>query len=321
MAKAKLTLQNSAPTTSEDIQKQADERKTWSETRTIKDYSLFCDGDFDPFMQKHIKKLFVADETYIVYLDEADDVTWAFTESEFKPSNSYSDVVSRVSYLQSMSTFLDDEQRLRFRSFLAEIIKFVIEDKRNDPQVYSRLDQAEQYLAARSREQARIYYFRGGLVTTAVFLILTLATWMRVSSSFGDSYVGDAFLCLGMGAVGALISLVLPHTSARLDRQAGASILQIEGMLRVTLGALAGFLVSLAINANVFLSFLDSKGLNASQSNALLLLIAVIAGTSERLLPSLVKRVEQQTTIREVSMESGTQTSPPKPKAKRRKKL
>jgi hypothetical protein len=154
------------------------------------------------------------------------------------------------------------------------------------------LNKAEVFLRARSRERARIWYLSATTVATLSMLLGGLLVWAyrdRVLTFLGVDNTAIE-ICLGavMGALGALISVLLRSDQIRIDVSAGARVHYFEGVMRVLVGATGGLLFALAIKANIFLGAIN----RSEKSVTILLVISIIAGASERLLPSLIKQIE-----------------------------
>ena len=94
-----------------------------------------------------------------------------------------------------------------------------------------------------------------------------------------------------MGALGAFMSLLTRLSSPdgiKVDAGAGRLIHVVDCVSRLLAGAAGALLVAFAVQADVFLSFTKAS----QHSLAILLVLCVAAGASERLVPSLIKRVE-----------------------------
>ncbi|HYR85403.1 MAG TPA: hypothetical protein VE422_15055 [Terriglobia bacterium] len=268
--------------------------------RVVQDYSTFSEKDKDPFLQKTIRKLLIADARFIVYLDEDLGVQWAFTDNYGDLPPAYSDIVSKVAYLEALAEpILVGQYRQTFQTFLAEVIKYVLESNNHPARAYALLDRAEKYFVARNRELARLWYLKGASVALLGILVAGFTAWF--TSTRASTYL----FCGAAGALGAWLSVVLPSNTV-LDAHSGPRVLNLEGVVRIFLGTVAALLLTLATQANILLGIVAT-----SQSMELLIMLSIVAGASERLVPSLIKQIEEHISVRDLLTEQkDTQPSP-----------
>ena len=87
-----------------------------------------------------------------------------------------------------------------------------------------------------------------------------------------------------------------------LDPSAGPRIHYWEGACRAIAGMIGGLLIGLAIKANLILGILNDQ---SSNGLAALLGMCMVAGISERLVPSFIRHVETSSVGREGSAGDG----------------
>jgi hypothetical protein len=101
--------------------------------------------------------------------------------------------------------------------------------------------------------------------------------------------IGDGAFDVALGAmaggVGAFLSTPLRIGDVRLDIFAAPTGHYVNGAVPIVAAAIGGALVAGAVKANLVASV-------ANQSRALLLVMCAVSGTSERLVPSLIDKVE-----------------------------
>jgi hypothetical protein len=251
------------------------------------------DGIFHP-LNKKVHILIVDEpEQFIVFLDEELFLHWWYYDSTYRSQvEGYGEVVSRVANLEATSIrLLEDSQLEAFRRLLGESVARLLQDKKpHNAQLV--LDQAELFMRARSREHAKIWYLSASLLTTLPVLLSSLFLWKNrqgIAAYFGVGE-GAVHVLLGaaMGSLGALISVLLRSDKLKIDVSAGRTVHYFEGALRILLGMMAGLLFVFAVKADVLLSIINTSG----RAIVILLVIAIIAGASERLLPNLIKQLE-----------------------------
>jgi hypothetical protein len=230
---------------------------------------------------------------FIVFLDEEFFLHWWYYNFEYrKQVKGYSEIVLRAASLEATSILLLKGKQLEaFRRVLGESIARLLHDKKPD-NARTSLDQAEEFMRARSQERARVWYLSASLVATLPVIIFGFFLWkyrLGIASYFGFGE-GAIHVLLGatMGALGALISVLLRSDKLEIDVSAGPPVHYFEGAVRILLGMTAGLLFSLAVKSDVLLSAIN----RSEKALTILLVIALIAGASERLLPSLIKQLE-----------------------------
>lgn len=258
------------------------------------DFSVYNEGDIFPRLNKKIHLLVRKRDDYIVFLDEELYLHWyyntAYTKAGF--AKDYGAVVIRAENLEATSILLLKELQLEvFRRLLGESIARLLED-RDAANASQMLDKAEVFLTARSRERARFWYLSATLTGTVLALAAGILAWsfrqkVAAATGFGEGAV-ELLLGAGVGSFGALLSVLRRSDELAIDVSAGKRVHYFEGMMRALVGAAAGFLFALTIKSNILLGAIN----NSDRATPILLVICVIAGASERLLPDLIKQLE-----------------------------
>lgn len=256
----------------------------------FKDFRQFIAGQEFPPLKKKIHILIVVGPDYIVFLDEKLDMHLWCDDSYGDLAEGFGAVLARQADLEATSSLLLKEPHLEpMRRKLAEAVGRLLDD-RSVVHANQMLNIAAAFLHARSLERARIWYLRTMLVATSVFLIFGLLFWKYKAGFL--SYMGfspgaaDVIVGLSMGSLGALLSVLLRSNRLPVDPSAGARVHYFEGVMRVLVGALAGAIFIMAVKTNILLSTLN----DSSNSLTLLMLLSLVAGASEQLLPNLISR-------------------------------
>jgi hypothetical protein len=254
--------------------------------------------------------LVISTEQYIVFLDEAYDVDWQTTDEYDRAHEAdwteRGSVLNRVAFLQAVPVgHLEDSQRLGFRRMLGEAVARAFDG--NLEAAESMLEKAEEFVALRNREHARLWYLSASAITAGLFVIVALLAWVTrelIAARLGV-WFPDVVVAVGAGAIGALLSTYRRLGNLPLDPSAGRKLHSFEGAGHVVLGSVGGGIVWLAAASGVIAPQL----LSAPHGQTLWLLLCVVGGSSERLVPSLVDRFELAMTR--------TPGAPPKPDRKR----
>lgn len=245
------------------------------------DYRVFREGDVFPPLNKKIHILQGVVKDWIVFLDDKFRVHHWYRD---EPPEDYGAVALRVEQLDTTSFLLVDAIQLEaFRRLLAESIARVLDDGHGHNASIC-LQAADNFLQARTRERARIWYLSATLCTAAFACIAGLLFWKYSAHGFAAQLVAAA----AMGAFGALVSVLLRSDDLKTDFLAGRRVHYFEGSVRILVGATAGFVFALSIKADLVLGMI-----NRSENPLVILLVfSFVAGASERLLPSLIRQIE-----------------------------
>ncbi|MCI0740785.1 MAG: hypothetical protein L0Y72_17175, partial [Gemmataceae bacterium] len=149
-------------------------------------------------------------------------------------------------------------------------------------------DQAQKYISARNQEAARFWYVMSGFGGAVGILLAwaVLAVWLR---DWLDGGLVDCLFGACAGGLGAFLSILTRVGNAKLDVSAGMKLHVLEGLSRIGIGMLGGVLVTIAYTLGLVFSTLAP---GTASRDLLIVLISLVAGVSERLVPTLIKSVE-----------------------------
>jgi hypothetical protein len=99
-----------------------------------------------------------------------------------------------------------------------------------------------------------------------------------------------AIACTFAGGIGSFISRALDNENTPISATAGRALHRTEATLRWCIGLTAGLIVWLLVKGNIAGSFLNTT---PDESTFGLIAIAILAGASERLLPSLIRTFDE----------------------------
>jgi hypothetical protein len=250
----------------------------------VGDYLSFKVGELDPSMGVKIKEILLRTESCIVYIDEKFTLQWYWdfplnAETGAKIFNRAGDLEARIQFLRGKK---DQEDNLL--SALRLIGEGVVELFTTKGVVYAdaALDTADKFVTQRAREASRRWYF-------IPFLIFFAASSLVILISYIDDPTMTkqiAIICTFAGGLGSFISRALDNDNTPISATAGRMLHWIEATLRWCIGLTAGLIVWLLVTGKVAASFLNSSD---GQNTFGLVAIALLAGASERLLPSLIQ--------------------------------
>ncbi|MGO3741885.1 hypothetical protein [Kerstersia sp.] len=258
-------------------------------------------GDYKDFWDKAGHKYSVLirrTADYIVYIsEETNRIDWATSNAydlECEKATHYAyDKKCRVLAVAALlearpcSDLPDDVQR-DFRILIGEALVSCFE---HDYETAGRLiSEAEQYINARSQEQSRYWYVISCLWSIAPFAVVVIIFWclrLYFQQTLGLS-VFWLVLAVCAGALGGLFSVLLRTGKINFDSASGRKVHNLEGVARVLTGAIAGGVVALAIRSELLFPSL-ARG---DKSEFVLLFLAMVAGSGERLASSMIEKFD-----------------------------
>lgn len=238
-------------------------------------------------------RLIMATHDFAVWLDKDEDIDWQTTpgldqkiDAQFKDGE-ISAVLNQVAELQSYPVdYLPANTKRNFRIMIGEGLARAFD---SDPKsAMQMLDKAAAFAVARNQELARFWYLGGAVSVIVPAGLAAMLLW--ISRNDVDLLIGKtasqlAFLSCA-GAFGAYFSILSRVSRVELDPAAGKLLHVLEGVARIAIGIMGSVIVLLAMRVGLVLSMLNEKG------TAALLLVAFVAGASERLVPTVIKQVE-----------------------------
>lgn len=245
-------------------------------------FSNLHEGSHDPTLDKTVKWLINCDDNFIIYIDEDLYVEWTMNDNAMLGVEA-GPFLNRVGQLEAVDTsYLSATRITSFKRMIAEGVARLFE--KNYEAAKDALDLAEAWINARNIEVARRWYLAGsGAVALLSFLlVLALGYWNQQlwTLPYFDLAVGTAF-----GGLGAWLSVIQRSRSAGLDVAAGPALHYLEGAFRIMAGSLGALLVAMAIRAGLFIQ---------ADRLSVTLVICMVAGVSERLVPSFIEQMESR---------------------------
>lgn len=249
-------------------------------------------GDLDPELNKTIEEIVLCTETFIVYVDSELAVQWRTADQHEEPEYC-GEVLNIVAALEAQSQFISDQRILRvFRRRIGEGLARCLAGHTRKNSLAA-LREVELELKARNKEISWQWYFLSATKLTSGLILCFVIFWLfrdNVNAVIGNAAfeVGLGTIC---GALGALLSVISRSNRLIMDANAGKRLHQLEGLSRIGAGLIGALLVALLIKAGVILGGAHFSG----NPLALLLASCMVAGASERLVPSLIVSFEKTT--------------------------
>lgn len=253
-------------------------------------------GDVDPELGKTIKEIVICSELFIVYIDTDLCVQWHTTDDHKEPEYC-GEVLNIVARLEAQSNFINNKLMLfDFRKRIGEGLARCLSGYPKENAITA-LKEVAVELKARNKEVSWIWYFQASYWVTLALAVVFAMCWLKRDTLRAEinPIAFEAILGAICGTFGALLSVTARSNRLTFDANAGKNLHTLEGLARVAAGFIGALLVALAIKAGLILGGTTFSG----NKFALLLCICIVAGASERLVPSLITTVEKATSNEE----------------------
>lgn len=231
---------------------------------------------------------------YIVFLDNDLDLDWKTTD-EFDESiseteriefNKIKNDVDRLEciYLDNLSELI----KINYKRQLGEaLVRAFDGDYDNAKEM---LNHAEQFISNRNIEESRVMFIQSSGMTAGVSLIIILLLWLLRDffiSLIGITpfYISISFL---FGSIGAFLSVILRLGKFVPDYNASKKLHYLEGVCKIVAGMISALVVALCIKSELILPVFSK----VESTYLAMVLGGMIAGASERFVPSIIGKLD-----------------------------
>ena len=247
------------------------------------------EGERDPVFGKVVKLLILQTELFFVFIDEDLEIQWGWDRPAGKQTD-IGKVLNRQAQLESMARFItDEEHKLHIQRMIAEGIARYM-DSLSVERAKEIHDVVESEIRECSIRLSWQWYFKGAYTLAAVSMLVMILAWLFRTELQGFVGVAAFEVVFGtfMGSIGAMLSIASRGDRITLDANAGPLLHRTEGLARILAGMAGALLVALAFKGGLLLNNFDARG----STFATLLFLCFVAGASERLVPSLIAKVD-----------------------------
>jgi len=137
------------------------------------------------------------------------------------------------------------------------------------------------FVRKKAKERARLSYVLASLAAATVLALVVVPIYFRIpASNLALVILGGCF-----GSVGATISVLQRNPSLELDPWMSTRYHALQGVTRIVLGFIFGGILVIASKANFVLGVIRNNPYP-------LLILCIVAGFSERLIPELLSKFE-----------------------------
>jgi hypothetical protein len=230
---------------------------------------------------------------FVVFIDHELDLDWKTTAKYDKigPTDAakHNEMLNYVAALECIpNNHHDRSVRLNFKRMIGEGVARSLDH--DYAAASTMLDRAAAYINNRNVETARCWQLSTACRIGVGLVLCGIVFW--TFRAFLIAALGEpGFLLLGAGGagcLGALLSMILRMGNSYPSSEASKNLHILEASSRIFAGGISGILMAGAVNTGLILPALSNKG----QMHGALLVFGMVSGASERLVPSLIGRLE-----------------------------
>lgn len=242
-----------------------------------------------------VANLIIASKKYIVFLDEENDLDWQ-TSDEFdnreltaEQRKDYNQVKNEIDSSESIPlNYLDEKVVISFKKQIGEALIRAFECDYENAKKMVKI--AQDYILKRNIEQSRYMFLKSCAISSFISVFLFILLWLF--RDFFLSIMGKTVFYITLssliGALGALLSVILRMGKSNLDYNASKKLHYLEGSSRIIAGIISALIVSLCIKTQILLPIFTK----IESTNIAMILGGLIAGASERFAPSIINKLD-----------------------------
>jgi len=240
-------------------------------------------GEFEIYINASEDVVRVVDRTseFLVWVDKDGEVAY-----EVKDGGEFdADIFIELSELSALGRLtLTDSQRKLFVFKLASSL--VVALRKNSVGVSESFESAKQYLVKIIEVQASSRLIYSVILFSMVLLFVFGVVYFKWAA-LGAHNLNYLLVGAGGGLLGALISVLQRSKEIKVVPFESLHLIVLQGVVRIGLGSCFGVVSVLACKAGIFFDLLGAD-------NKKLLLLAIAAGVSERLIPDFIEKISDE---------------------------
>jgi hypothetical protein len=258
------------------------------------DFRGLKEGDQDTYLNHKVETLIMKDDEFIVYLDESYFVEW-MTSDEYDTKHgwaeNYSIILNKVALLETKSEILLSEKQLpSFRRLLGEAVATLL-DAKDTQKAEAFLVEADLFMQQRINEKTKQYTITSSVFVLFLIIGLGYLLW-SYQWAISIKISADIYEIINLslyGALGAFLSIVSRTKESQIDPSASLLMHCLDSFLRVLVGIIGAFFIIVILKAKI----ITSSIIPTDNSWLVYIAFAIAAGSSERLVPSVIKKIEE----------------------------
>jgi hypothetical protein len=246
-------------------------------------------GDTDPELGVTVKEILFRTSNFIVYLDDTFGIQWATKDDAdcgVWMLARVADLDARTAFFRQFSWHSEMHLVSAKRMIAQGVVVGLAGGATAKAEAEAAFASAEKFITIRGREASLIWLYCAFLILA---LISTLSLLCITHCHNTAEKFWAAMACACAGGLGAFISRALaPRDSLPCDANAGKHLHWLEALMRWGVGLGAGGLTWLVVRGGILLGFIQGNQPNF----AAVLAFAMLAGASERFIPTLLSRFD-----------------------------
>lgn len=243
-----------------------------------------------------VKHLVVDTDKYIVWVDSKNKIDWISHKEKFDDAggpadeNLHSKILNKVALLSCKPNLeLPSKVYEDFVGLLGEALARSFAGCYEEAETI--LLEADIFITRRGEELARHWQLIASGKIIAWLLVFAIVFWLIRNCII--SFIGQPqfimIYAIIAGAIGAFFSQSVRLGKEPLDCHAGKNLHEWESRFKIFAGMISGFAITLSLNSGLFFSSI----VLSERTNHLIVLLGLFAGLSERLIPSISKKIEK----------------------------
>ena len=242
---------------------------------------------------KEIKYLVYENETFIVWIDMDIDIDWSLNDKydeKYHPDEEKQNALfNYVATLECIpSDHLKENIRLNYKRMIGEAI---VRNLKNDfENAFKMAKSAEMFILERNKEHSRLWYLTASGLSAIIITFLGLVLWLSrifIQPIFGETTFYVLLASCG-GALGALFSVIMRIGKMDLNPAGGIKLHYAEGVSRIVAGMISAIIIASCVKLQLLIPIFT----NTNNTQLAMILAGIFAGISERWIPSLVTKIE-----------------------------
>ncbi|MDR0974386.1 MAG: hypothetical protein LBL80_01700 [Ruminococcus sp.] len=231
---------------------------------------------------------------YIVYLDKEDLYRFATTdkyEANMSPEDSKNREIMMADIAlwrhNTAAAYLSVSIKKAFYSLLGECVVYTL--SKNYDLAKSHLEYAKSFISDRKIEISRKWQLTYCLIILGIFILATFIVNIESVSDFfkipESAILWTNFFAAG--TAGATLSIISKKGDKTYNCESGKALNFLEIFARMVVAWISCFIIIICFDSDLVFA-----GLKGDHDTEVLSLLCVLAGFSERLIPSILKKIE-----------------------------
>lgn len=239
-------------------------------------------------------------ERYIVYFDDSLNLRWEFHADVKDRVNAYACMMEIEHVAALPIDYLSKKHLMAWGKMLAHAISLATMHKVEDAAKVAKA--AKKFINARAREKARFWWVQASVVCSFL-LFFTYAVTLFYLPEQINGVAGinsdEVFLiatAIIFGVIGSQFSVLERLGDIEVDPSAGRTVYWVDAVVRILTGAFAAVVSYAALKSDIILGFLNTESVTSLNNKYfwIVAFISMLSGFSERFVPSLLRKAEEE---------------------------